>query len=225
MLRNFSFAGKLPGSLSGSLQGSWFRDPRVVMRAVIGLLLLANLVVAVIAFKPFGGSADDLRREESSLLGQLAALEGRVASGKRLVSKVETARKEGDQFLAKYLTERRVLTSTVQEELNRMVKEAGGSYLPITTNGDLIEGSDTLWMLTINAGYQGTYTNLTKFVNLVDKSPLFLIIENMQLSPQQTGQNLNVSLKLLTFYRDQPGASPDQPAAAPPAAPVPGAAL
>src|SRR5450432_2588680 len=196
MLKNFSFGGKVSGSS--------IRDPRVVVRAVIGLLLLANLVVAVIAFKPFGGSADDQRLEEAQLRGQLAALNVRVASGKRLVSKVENARKEGDLFLEKYVTEHRVLTSTVQEELNRMAKEAGGSYLPITMNGDPIEGSDTLWMLTINAGYLGTYANLTKFVNLVDKSPLFLIIENMQLSPQQTGQNLNVSLKVLTFYRDQP---------------------
>ncbi len=182
------------------------RDPRVVMRAIIGALLLANLVVAVIALKPFGGSADDLRREEFSLRAKLAALQSKVTGGKRLVSKVETARREGNQFLAKYVTERRVLSSTVQEELNRMAKDAGGSYLPITMNAEPIEGSDTLYMLTINAGYQGTYANLSKFVNLVDKSPLFLIIDNMQLSPQQSGQNLNVTVKLLTFYRDQPGA-------------------
>jgi Tfp pilus assembly protein PilO len=183
------------------------RDPRVAMRAIIGVLLLANLVVAVIALKPFGGSADDLRREEASLRGQLAALQAKVTGGQRMVSKVDTARREGDQFLAKYVTERRVLSSTVTEELVRMAKEAGGAYLPITMNAEPIEGSDTLWMLTINAGYQGTYANLSKFVNLVDKSPLFLIIENMQLAPQQSGQNLNVSVKLLTFFRDQPGAS------------------
>jgi Tfp pilus assembly protein PilO len=183
------------------------RDPRVAMRALIGVLLLANLVVAVIALRPFGGSADDLRQEQGSLRQQLTALQSKVTGGKRMVSKVETARREGDQFLAKYVTERRVMTSTVQEELNRMAKEAGGSYLPITMNQEPIEGSDTLWMLTINAGYQGTYANLSKFVNLVDKSSLFLIIENMQLAPQQSGQNLNVSVKLLTFFRDQPGAS------------------
>src|ERR1044072_8170362 len=147
MLKNFSFKGKLTSST--------VRDPRVVMRAVIGVLLLANLVMAGMVLKPFGGSADDLRREEAALRGQLGILQRRVTNGKRLVSKVETARKEGDQFLSKYVTERRVLTSTVQQEFNRMAKEAGGSYLPITMNGDAIEGSDTPWMLTINAGDQG----------------------------------------------------------------------
>lgn len=200
MRRNFKLAAV-------RLKRVTIRDPRVAMRAIIGLLLLANLVVAVIALKPFGGSADDLRREEASLRGQLAALQAKVTGGQRMVSKVDTARREGDQFLAKYVTERRVLSSTVTEELVRMAKDAGGSYLPITMNAEPIEGSDTLWMLTINAGYQGTYANLSKFVNLVDKSRLFLIIENMQLAPQQSGQNLNVSVKLLTFFRDQPGAS------------------
>jgi Tfp pilus assembly protein PilO len=200
MLRNFNLTAMPWKSIT-------IRDPRVVMRALIFVLLLANLVVAVIALKPFGGSADDLQQEDSSLRVQLAALQAKVTDGKRLVSKVDTARREGDQFLAKYVTERRVMTSTIQEELVRMAKESGGSYLPITTNEEPIEGSDTLGMLTINAGYQGTYANLSKFVNLVDKSPLFLIIENMQLAPQQSGANLNVSVKLLTFFRDQPGAS------------------
>src|SRR5205823_164969 len=100
MLRNFNLGGKIARPS--------IRDPRVIMRAVIGLLLAANLVVAVIAFKPFGGSADDLRQTERSLRSQLAALSARVSSGKRLVSKVENARKEGDQFLEKYVTEHRV---------------------------------------------------------------------------------------------------------------------
>jgi len=38
-------------------------------------------------------------------------------------------------------------------------------------------------MMSISAGYEGTYANLTKFVNLLDKSPRFLIIENMQTAP------------------------------------------
>ena len=105
MRRNFKLAAV-------RLKRVTIRDPRVAMRAIIGMLLLANLVVAVIALKPFGGSADDLRQEEASLRGQLAALQARVTGGKRLVSKVETARREGDQFLAKYVTNRLVMAST-----------------------------------------------------------------------------------------------------------------
>ena len=109
---------------------------------------------------------------------QLAQLQKQVAKNKKMVEKVETARSQGDQFLAKYFTDRRVVTSTIQGELVQIAKEAGITYQPTTWTPELIEGSDTLDMMTINAGCQGTYAALSKFVNLVDKSPRFLIIES-----------------------------------------------
>ena len=64
-------------------------------------------------------------------------------------------------------------------------------------------------MLTTTVGFDGTYANLTKFVNLLDKSPRFLIIENMQAAApqQQGGQALNVTLKIDTFVKTTAGAT------------------
>ena len=61
----------------------------MAVRAVLGVLLLANLVTAVIAFKPFGGGADDLRRDRDVLRGQLAQLKIQVAKSRKLVEKIE----------------------------------------------------------------------------------------------------------------------------------------
>ena len=217
MLRNFS------------LSALKWKDPRVAMRAVLGVFLLANLVTAVIAFKPFGGGADDLRRDRNVLQQQLAQLQKQVAKNKKLVEKVETARSQGDQFLNKYFTDRRVVTSTIQGELVQIAKDAGITYQPTTWTQETIEGSDTLGMMTINAGCQGTYAALSKFVNLVDKSPRFLIIESMVAAPQQTGQILNVTVKVDTFVKEQGlGAEPEvaAPDGAPPnAAPATAAPL
>jgi len=199
MPRNFKLAEKL------KWKGVAIKEPRVLLRAAIGTLLAANLVAAVMAFKPFGGSADDLRREQQALRVQLARLQTRAATSKRLVEKVETARREGDQFLANYVTDLRTMSSSIQAELNRTAKEAGIKALPATLDLEPIEGSDTLEMMTISAGYEGSYADLTKFVNLLDKSPRFLIIENMQTAPQQGGQSLNVTLKLDTFVRETAG--------------------
>jgi Tfp pilus assembly protein PilO len=187
-----------------------WKDPRVAMRAILGVLLLANLVTAVIALKPFGGGADDLRRDRNILRQQLAQLKVQVAKKKILVDKLETARSQGDQFLAKNFTQRRVVTSTIQGELVQIAKDAGITYQPTTWTPELIEGSDTLGMMTINAGCQGTYAALSKFVNLVDKSPRFLIIESMVAAPQQTGQILNVTIKIDTFVKEEGlGGSPE----------------
>jgi type IV pilus assembly protein PilO len=199
MPRNFKFAGKL------SWKGATMKDPRVVMRAIIGALLAVNLAAAVVAFKPFGGSADDLRREREALQGQLAQQQTRLATSKRLADKVEAARRDGDQFLAKYVMDRRVAAEEIERELIETAKEAGLKPLPRNFGLEPIEGSDSLEMMTITAGFEGTYANVTKFVNLVDKSPRFLIIENMHAAPQQNGPTLSVTMKIDTFVKDLPG--------------------
>src|SRR5579862_9511639 len=129
--------------------GKLVRDPRVVMRALIGVLLVANLAAAVIAFKPFGGSADDLTLQETALRTQLTALDNRVAMDRKLVAKVEGARKEGEAFLSTYFLDRRTQASSVADELLRITKEAGMKALPRSEQLEVLTGSDTLQMDTI----------------------------------------------------------------------------
>src|SRR4051812_10233998 len=122
----------MPRNFNLNLGALKWKDPRVAMRAVLGILLLANLVGAVIAFKPFGGGADDLRRERNALQQQLSQLQRTVADTRTQVEKVKIARAQGDQFLAKYFADRRVVTSTIQGELVDIAKQAGVIYQPTT---------------------------------------------------------------------------------------------
>jgi len=182
------------------------RDPRVVVRVILAVLLAANLVAAVLAFKPFGGSADDLRQHREALQSQLNQAQARLAATRALASKIQKGRAEGDQFLDHYVTDRRTTFSTIFEELDRTAQDAG--IKPHDRNVELneIEGSDTLEMMSITAGYEGSYESLQKFISLLDRSPRFLIIESLVASPQQGGQTLNVTLKLDTFVKEAPGA-------------------
>jgi Tfp pilus assembly protein PilO len=186
------------------------KDPRILMRGIIGLLLAANLAAAIVAFKPFGGSAEDLRREQQMLTAQLTRAQQQLAMSKRLVDKVEQARTEGDHFLDKYFTDSQTTAAMILTELNSTAREAGIKMGQAVFTPENIEGSENLQMLTTNVGFEGNYTNLTKFMNLLDKSPRFMIIENMQAAApqQQGGQALNVSLKIDTFVKDTPGATP-----------------
>jgi hypothetical protein len=189
------------------LKGVRFKDPRIVMRAIIGTLLVANLAVAVIAFKPFGGSAEDLQRQQQALAAQLAQLSNRLATSQRLVNKVQTARSQGDQFLGLYFMSESTAASQVQMELADLAKDSGIKMNQAQFNREEIEGSEDLVMLTWQVQFEGTYANLTKLVNMVDKSPRFLIIENMVASApqQQGGQALTVTLKIDTFLKNAAG--------------------
>ena len=200
MPRNFDL-GRL------RFQSIQIKDPRVAVRGVLGVLLLANLVAAVVAFKPFGGSAEDLRRQQAQLGTTLAQMQAHLNQTRALAAKAEQARKAGDAFLDKYTTDRRSASSTIYAELDRAAKESGMKWKPLSLVIDPVEGSDTLQQVTITAAFDGSYPELLKFVNVLDKSPRFLIISRMSASPQQSGSTLSVSFRVDTFVREAPGAT------------------
>jgi hypothetical protein len=186
-------------------QSSW-KEPRFLLRGIMGALLAANLVAAVIAFKPFGGSAEDLQREEVALNQQLSGLRDHVAKSKQLVAKLQSARKDTDQFMAKYVTDELRGASTLLDELNRIATESGVRPLPQSYNLQEIKGSDGMKMVSVTEGCEGNYASLAKFINLLDKSPRFLIIEGLQTqAPQQNGAPLTVQLKIDTFVNGAEG--------------------
>ncbi len=180
------------------------KDRRVVVRAGLGLLLLANLVMAAFVFHPFGGSVDDLTAEMQSKQHDLALLLQRVDRTRALEGKVQQAKIEGDKFLEECTMTRRNAFSTVLSEADKMAVESGMKPKDSSNTLDQVEGSDTILQLTIAANFEGSYASLTKFINLLDKSPRFLIIESLQAAPQSNG-SLSVTLKLDTFIREAPG--------------------
>ena len=182
------------------------------MRVLIGVLLAANLAAAIMAFKPFGGSADDLRREQADLRRQIAALEQRAKSSQALVANIDTARREGGEFLAQYVLDAKTATSTLAEELDRVAKEAGLRPLPSQRSRRTYRGQRNSLHGFDFGRVRRTVRRLRKFVELLDKSPRFLIIETLsvtapqQQQPQQTGQTVSVLVKLDAFVRATPGA-------------------
>lgn len=195
----------MPRSFDPRLFQSRFRDARFTARVVVGTLLGLNVIAALILFKPWGGSAEDLQREMADLQRQVAASQAQVERTKALVKNIEKARVEGDRFMEQYLLNRRSAYSTMVGELDRAGTEAGVKPKESQYAVEPIEGSDTLGMMTISANYEGAYPNLTKFINALDRSPKFLIIESVQAAPQASGATINLNIKLNAFVKGEPG--------------------
>jgi len=180
----------------------------VGVRAILGVLLLLNIAAAVILFKPWGGSAEDLERRQADLRRQLAPQQAALAKTKALAEKVQKARSEGDEFMKKNMLDARTKYSSIIGELETAATRVGLKPKESTFAKEPIEGSDNLEMMTISANYEGAYPNLTKFINELDRSPRFLIIESLQASPQPLGPAINVNFRLNAFVRDDSGDLP-----------------
>jgi len=192
MPRNFNLSFKLG-------------DPKVAMRAVLGVLALANLVAAGLVLFPPGGSAEELEQERSTLLGQLRARQTQLEQTRQHAEAVDKGRAEGDQFLNQYFLANRSAFSTVVGDLFAAANQSQLKPRDSAYSTEPIEGSDTLSMMSITAGFEGKYSDLMKFVHAIDQSPRLVIIESLSAAPQQNSDILSVSLKLNTFVReDQP---------------------
>ncbi|HCC58753.1 MAG TPA: hypothetical protein DEQ47_16150 [Solibacterales bacterium] len=185
--------------------GGW-KSTQNLLRLGIVVLIAANLLAAAFAFHWFGNPAEETQAEVRNTQRQLAAVQSHLTTARSLSSKVVQARSAGDQFLTTYMTDRRNTYSTVLAELNRIAVEAGmKSKEKALPPLDPIEGSDNLSIMTVTANYEGTYPQLVKFVNLLDKSQRFIIIESLQAAPQQGANTLNISIRVNTFVRGDSG--------------------
>jgi Tfp pilus assembly protein PilO len=180
-----------------------WKEPRVLVRIALGVLLVANLGVAGYAFNVFGTSPEALSQSLVAAEARLQTDQARLARSRVLASSVGKGKAESDTFLASYFTSRRNNYSTIIGEINETAKTAGmkeqeGTIAPL----DPIEGSDDLSMMTISINFEGSFAQFVKFVNMLDRSPRFLIIESLQVAPQPKGDVLNSNLKLHVFVKE-----------------------
>jgi len=101
------------------------------------------------------------------------------------------------------MTARRHYSSALGSEINKLAESASMKVGVLNfTLPDPIEGTDDMDTLTITASFIGGYANLVKFVNLLDRSPRFLLIDTFQVEPQPRGDVLNATVKMNAFLKD-----------------------
>jgi Tfp pilus assembly protein PilO len=203
MPRSFNFrALSLPSQFRHA--AAW-KEPQVVVRIALGVLLAANLVAAGFAFNVFGSSPQALNQSLVAANAKLQADQARLTRSRLITSNIGRGKTESETFLASYLTSRRHTYSTIISEITETAKSAGMKTQEWTLAlPDPIEGSEDLSMITISINFEGGYAQFVKFVNLLDRSPRFLIIESMQAAPQPKGDVLNTNLKLRAFVKEDP---------------------
>ena len=199
MPRNFNMS--LPSAAS-------LREPQVIVRAALGLLLLVDLVVAAFAFHLVGASPETLSQQVAVALTEKQTAQAKLNRSRVLTGNVGRGKEEGDKFLANYMTSRRYTFSTIIGELNESSKASNMKMLDATIAPlDPIEGSDDLDMMTISVNFEGDYNSLVKLVNLLDRSKRFLIMESLTVTPRPKGDILAVNVRLNTFVKDDKDAT------------------
>jgi len=177
-------------------------EPKVIVRVILGTLFAANLIAAAFAFHWFDTSPDSVNQQ--LLVAQSSQLteQARLLKTRTLASHIAHGKAEGETFLTSSMTSRRRAYSTIIGEITDVAKAAGMKNGGGTIALEPVIGSEDLDLMSVSFNLEGGYPELLKFMNLLDRSGHFLIIETLTVTPRAQTGNLAIGVKIDTFVRE-----------------------
>lgn len=172
------------------------------LKIVIFSLVILNLATMFLFFFPPGGSRSDLNEELLQTRNEIQ-VRGRQSVRLQSVSRrIVAGSLQGADFKSRCILPKRVAYGQVIEEIQRMSKAASLEERDGVFSEEPIEGTVDLSLLNMTANYQGSYDNLMAFLSEADHSPMLLMLDNLQASPQQKGDQIDVSIRFQAVIRD-----------------------
>jgi type IV pilus assembly protein PilO len=165
-----------------------------LMPVVIGLVILDLACVGYI-LSPAGRSRQARQREYTQLRQQLIAKQQEVLPTRGMDEKLKQASQDISGFYqARFPSE----YSVVAEELGKIAADTG-----VRLSGVKYEEKDApiegLRKLNMEVSISGDYLQEVKFINALERSKLFFLIDGITLGEQQG--NVRLQLKLETYLR------------------------
>lgn len=180
------------------------RTAKFWLRLTGALLAALNGVALFFYLAPPGGSRAELNEQSLAVHNEIEAARARTVRLSNVAAKVTVGNSQSSEFETKYFLPKRVAYGAVLAEIQRMAKSAGLAERDAVYTEEPIEGTDDLDLLNCTANYEGSYNNLLKFLYEVDRSPMLLMLENLQAAPQQHAGQINTSIRFQAVIQEEP---------------------
>ena len=171
-------------------------DFRKKAKIAIAALVVVDVVAVVMLFSPLVGSERSRREQLDQLWQQLQRKTHEAEPLKDVDKKIALASHQIDDF---YQTRLPAQDSAIYEELGKVAKQNGVRIGQIRSKAKDTE-SVGLRPVEIQADFSGDYLQLVRFINSLERDPLFFIIDSVALGGQPQGQ-VKLSMKLETYLK------------------------
>jgi hypothetical protein len=168
------------------------------LRTGLVVLLAANAVLIFFLFRAPGASETDRRAEIARLEAEERATRERVEQLRSIKSKVLTATENEQQFSADNFLRRSSAASQMMDNLDGLARKNGLDSSGVNWSNDEKANGLGWTSVTATMSVEGEYANLVRFINELEKSQLFWIIESLSVSGQ-AGTRLRLDLQAATY--------------------------
>jgi Tfp pilus assembly protein PilO len=166
----------------------------------LGLALNAGAYFGLV--RPHVLEADRLERESEPRLQQVKKREAEVAAKEQFVKAVETASKDLVSLRQDVLSTKRQRMIAVQLEVAELASQFGINLERVQYEGAVAEvvGKEGLERFGMKVPLKGGYAALRKFLQAVEASDEFLVIEQVAIENRQGEQGLELNITLATYF-------------------------
>jgi hypothetical protein len=170
------------------------RKTRRRLQAVVAGLVLVDAVAVAMLLTPLAGMRQTRQQELRQLWQNVKARE--YAPWRGLDKKIPRARQEIADFYQQRFPDEE---STISADLGRLASGAGVRVTGVkyTVKDAPIEG---LQRVEIAANLSGDYLQLVRFVNGLERSKLFFLVDGVELGGEQNGI-VGLQIRLETYLR------------------------
>jgi hypothetical protein len=177
-------------------------NAQVYLKALAGALAALNAVALFFYLAPPGGSREELTEQIVQARHQIAGMRGQNVRMRTTAVNVEAGGGQASDFEAKYFLPKRLAYVTVVGEIQRLAKASGLQERDGVYTEEPIEGTADLSLLTKSANFEGPYTNLMRFLNEMDHSPMLLMLDALTAVPQSKSGEINATMRFQAIVRE-----------------------
>ncbi|HXZ12265.1 MAG TPA: GspMb/PilO family protein [Candidatus Sulfotelmatobacter sp.] len=177
---------------------SW-RVWKIWIGAGLALLVMADVALAAVLWQAGREGPQSLEAQRDRLATQGKLLKADVERGEKIRNSLPEIGKDCDKFYNEAFLDSRTGYSAISEDLGDLAAQSGlKSSGLVFTRKELKERGVT--EITIKTGVQGDYPSLIKFINGLERSKNFYLLDDLRLESSTTG-GIRLNLSLRTFFR------------------------
>ena len=182
------------------------KRPRFDVRAssgkivlALGALLVANAAASVFLVRPKVLRHRELTDASSPQIQVVKAREAEVVERERYRAALEKARDDMKRLAQDVLSTRQRRMIGVQLEVARLVRDFGISLDRVQYENEILDNG-ALERFGIVVPLAGGYSSLRKFVQAIESSDNFLVVERVALGAGKSGDVIELNITLATYF-------------------------
>jgi type IV pilus assembly protein PilO len=178
------------------------RKWKLYARIALGVLLGLDALLIFLAWQASSNTPESQRLRESRLQAQQTLLEADVKHAELIRSHLAAVGKQCDDFYQNELPGGKVGYEVIEEDLGDIATKSGLKTSLIGYHQKVVKDRGVT-EVEITAAVEGDYKGLIDFINGLERSKKFYVLDNLALTGGSAGATLKLNMALRTYFRTQ----------------------